>query len=155
MEKYYNAIICKNGHVISAIGDNTDKFCKICGSETITACTQCQTPIRGKICNDMLLIGINYELPAYCYKCGAPFPWTVSALDAAKEIINFDSAIPDNEKEMVIHSIPDIISETPKSNIAAIRFKKVMSCAGKFTADALRQFIIDFGCELVKNQIGI
>ena len=58
-------------------------------------------------------------------------------------------------QEKLIASLPDIVTETPKTNLAIVRFKRVLAPAGKFTADSLRQFAIDFGCELAKNQLGL
>lgn len=55
----------------------------------------------------------------------------------------------------MLESLPDIISETPKTQIAVVRFKKALAKVGSFTADGLRQFVIDFGCELAKQQLGL
>ena len=55
----------------------------------------------------------------------------------------------------MIETLPDVISETPKTKLAVIRLKKVLSVVSSFTADGLRQFAIEFGCELVKKQLGL
>ena len=49
----------------------------------------------------------------------------------------------------------NIMVETPKTTLAATRIKKALLTAGHFTADALRQFVIDFGCELAIKSINL
>jgi len=155
---YKIAAICKNGHDISSYLDSIvpdEKFCSTCGSEVITTCQECNTPIRGKHVEPHIIDCTPYHVPAYCYACGAPFPWTQAALDAAKEVILEEDAMDEGQREKLIASIPDILTETPKTQVATVRFKKALATAGKFTAEALRQFVIDFGCELAKKQMGL
>ena len=66
-----------------------------------------------------------------------------------------EDSLTDSVKNAMVESLPDIISETPKTNLATIRFKKGLSSAGKFTAEAIRQFVIDFGCELSIKLMGL
>lgn len=48
---YRTAQICKNGHVITSNTNYTahlSNFCPECKAETISACPECNTPIRGQ-----------------------------------------------------------------------------------------------------------
>nr|DAJ06530.1 MAG TPA: putative cytoplasmic protein [Caudoviricetes sp.] len=157
---YTTAQICLNGHCISSAVDmypeEAQPFCEKCGAKTITACPKCGAPIRGVYCEKNC--GFIPELdkaPAYCLQCGSPFPWTQSALDIAVALIEEDDSLSGIERKQMIETLPDVISETPKTKLAVIRLKKVLSVVSSFTADGLRQFAIEFGCELVKKQLGL
>ena len=154
--RYHVAQICENGHCISALFDEHSSegqaFCERCGARTIIECPSCHTKIRGY---EEIGLPYHYTVPSYCYKCGAPFPWTQSAIESAAELIREDEQLAPENQTALVASLPDIITETPKSQLAAVRLKKALAAAGKFTADGLRQFAIDFGCELVKKQLGL
>lgn len=157
---YRIAQVCLNGHCITdALDANPEcgqPFCDKCGAATITSCPSCGARIHGDYYTPGLcVVGFGYRVPAYCYACGEPYPWTQRAIEATEEIIQDEDELDDNQKEKLTSSLPNIISETPQTQVAIIRLKKAMSSAGKFTADALRQFAIDFGCELVKKQLGL
>lgn len=67
-------------------------------------------------------------------------------------MIEISDLLPVEQKDL-IDLLPDAMAETPRTNLAAARIKKAMSTAGSFLADGLRQFAIDFGCELLKKQL--
>ena len=156
MVSYHGASICKNGHVVSKYDANVQKFCSICGAEIISSCSYCSTPIRGLLKTDMCIVGSRpYNCPDYCFNCSKPYPWTESALQNAALLIQEEDELSEQLKCSLIDSLPDIVSETPATNLAVVRMKKCLASAGKFTADAIRQFAIDFGCELVKKSLGL
>lgn len=159
MVTYKTSIICKNGHLNNCYAEQQDvrfyKFCTLCGAENISVCQECQTPIRGRVDSFIIDTEPYTYVPAYCHECGKPYPWTATALSAAAEIIEEDDSLTPDEMQKLISVLPDIISETPKSNIAAIRIKKAFLKISKFTAEALKTFIIDFGCAFIKNQLGL
>lgn len=163
-EEYSVAQYCLNGHPIVTnmkYPNLKSEYCSKCGAATITRCSNCDTSIRG----DIKVTSINYatqkpsemyyhkQRPNYCHKCGKPYPWTEQALEAAKMLINDDESFNQTVKDNLTEVLPDIIAETPKSTLAATRFGKAIKSAGKFTAEGLRQFIIDFGCELILKQM--
>ena len=92
MGDYDVAQICENGHVANSMArDNPARnqdHCDKCGSPTIMACPSCQTKIRG-FYSVPGVFGIfdKYAAPAFCYKCGKPFPWTAVGLRAAKDLV--------------------------------------------------------------------
>ena len=53
----------------------------------------------------------------------------------------------------MVESLPDITAETPATNLAVLRYGKVLRSVGKLTADSIRQFVIEFGCELAKQSL--
>jgi len=103
-----------------------------------------------------VVLGIpSYERASYCKHCGKPYPWTETALETATELIEEEETLDPVQRDKLVSSLPDLIAETPKTQVAVVRVKKFLASAGKFTADAIRQFVIDFGCELAKQQLGI
>lgn len=158
MGQYRVAQICMNGHCITASADaypqHQQNFCDQCGAQTTMVCLECHRPIRGEYYEPGLLF-FDYHVPAYCVYCGRPFPWTKSAMESVAALIMEDENMQDEAKDALVSSLPDVIAETPRTNLALVRVKKALSTVGKFTAEGVRQFIIDFGCELVKKQLGM
>jgi hypothetical protein len=93
-----NTVYCASGHYIDAYNKgcrswqavvrtraeeeredapHRAKFCATCGAKNLSACEHCETPIRTVI--------HHRGRPSYCVECARPFPWTVTALNAAKE----------------------------------------------------------------------
>src|SRR5207249_2966310 len=89
---YYDfALVCQNGHVVTAHASreiHNTKFCDQCGSPTISKCPNCQTNIRGEYESDGVFVlgGPAFEAPAFCHDCGRAFPWTQRRLDAARAL---------------------------------------------------------------------
>lgn len=154
MSDYALATVCVNGHPLSGDDRISDNFCSVCGALTISDCPNCNRPIRGKVVKKGVLNLCEYIPPLYCYNCGDPFPWTLQAIQATSELIEEDERLDKLLKEKLTASLPDIVAETPKSSLATNRLKRAMVAAGKFTAEGLRQFVIDFGCEFVKTRLG-
>lgn len=157
---YYDvAQICLNGHCITDSANEspqfTQNFCDRCGASTITACPECGVQIRGYYHSTGILDLTKYTVPSYCPHCGNPYPWTKSALAAVAELVAEDEKMAETAKVALIDSLPDAVSETPRTNLAAVRIKKAFSAAGHFTVEGLRQFAIDFGCEMLKSQLGL
>lgn len=125
---YKTAQICLNGHVI--IGDVdfidlTAPFCSKCGAKTITHCPKCCAPIRGDYQHSQA-VSVLSKAPAYCYNCGKPYAWTESALNAANELIDEAQGLTSGEKVMFKASLSEIISDTPRTTLAATRVAKYL-----------------------------
>lgn len=160
MPFYHTAQVCKNGHMINERADTNyecnKKFCTECGAETITVCPECGAKIHGDYeVEGLCVIGGITPVDSFCYNCGNPYPWTQSALLAATGLIYEEENLSDDLKDRTVETLNDIIVETPKTILATTRLKKCLVSAGKFTADGLRQFAIDFGCELARKTLGL
>lgn len=154
MSNYY-AKICMNGHIfVESIPLNKNEYCVRCGSKLISSCPDCKSVIKEwHYQNVIVCYTPKLELPMYCRSCGNPFPWTISALESTKLAIQEDEQLSGLDCQRLEESLTDLLNENPKTQVAIIRTKKALSSVGKFTADAIRQFIIDFGCELAKKAI--
>lgn len=160
MGHYNTSIICKNGHLISgdSNGNNSDnKYCRKCGAETITSCPYCNTPIRGRYEMDGIADFTSYEyVPSYCHNCGKPYPWTETALKSANALINEDENLNSSEKQQLAETLPDLIVETPtpKTQLSIARFKKLFRKAASYTADGVKEIIVDIASETIKKSLG-
>lgn len=149
--------VCLNGHFTISNEPLSEKiFCEICGAEMIDKCLSCDSLIKEIEPSGIVSVGYpEYKLAAYCRHCGEPYPWTQSALEATAEIIAEEDRLSKYDREKLIESLPDIISETPRTKLAIMRLKKACLSAGKFTAEALSQFAIQYGCEFVLKGLGL
>lgn len=156
MSDFY-AQICFNGHVLIKHHPlSCTEFCEVCGSKMLSRCPNCNSSIREWHYNGITVLSVpKYERPLYCKSCGKPYPWTTAAIEAATVLIQEDEQLSELQRNNLQQSLPDIISETPRTKIASVRIKKALLTAGKFTSDALREFVIDFGCELAKKSLGL
>lgn len=148
--------ICTSGHVLVDSSPLLGaEFCENCGSKMLSSCPSCGSTIDEFDFGGVCFLGVpDYTRPSYCKHCGKPYPWTSAALESTSLMLQEDSELSELDRQKLEESLPDLISETPKTQLAVIRAKKALISASQFTADALRQFIIDFGCELVKSSLG-
>lgn len=159
MEYHPTALVCMNGHCITSDLENhpecAAKYCNECGAKTIGQCPSCNERIQGAYDITYSHPVNPYSPPKYCSNCGKPFPWTKIALQAAKELIQEDESLDDSEKRAVSESLTDIITETPRTPLAATRLKKLMPKIGDFTLEGMRQFLTDYGCDIALKLTGI
>lgn len=62
-----------------------------------------------------------------------------------KELKRYEDSEDPVQRDNLVSSLPDLIAETPKTQVAVVRVKKFLTSAGKFTADAIRQSTMN-GC---------
>ena len=139
-----NSTICKNGHYLKHF---THKYCPSCGAETINSCTNCGNQIP--FLNATSLVK-NYNVPSYCQFCGKPYPWTQSIIDTATEIVKEDELLTEEQTQQLCSCFPDLLSSTPKTQLALIRYKKIVDKALSTTSSALKDILIDIVSEAVK-----
>lgn len=148
---------CLNGHVITSylgkpFGEvRRQTHCSRCGEKTIEACPSCNEPQRG-----FPLSGTradNAEPQAYCHKCGKPYPWTERRTQAALEMIQEEDHLKDSDKALLSASLSELISDTPKTALAATRFKRIVSGAGATFRAAMYKFVVDVASETAKKII--
>ena len=91
--------------------------------------------------------------PFYCHNCGKPYPWTQTTIDTAIELLSEEENLTTEEKNQIVESLPDIISQTPRTPLAATRVKKVfdkMTGAGK---EGFEQLLSEITTESAKTLI--
>lgn len=155
---YDTAQVCLNGHVItdraSSAAQHMRKFCDKCGEATITKCPHCQRDIQGDYHSDVVFIGGDGPTAAaFCHECGKPFPWTEAGLKAAQELAGELSGLTSEEREALAKSLPDLLRETPRTGLAATRFKRLVTKAGPVALEGFRKLLVDFGVAAAKEVI--
>lgn len=157
MDGYDVALICTNGHLINSSSlrypSSNSKFCKDCGARAIDQCEECNNPIRGIYHITGVLRYREISVPSYCINCGTPYPWIKERIAAALELADLVDEISAEDKNILEESLDDIVRETPRSQIAALKFKKVISKMGSNVASAFRDILVDIASETAKKTI--
>ena len=126
--------ICLNGHLINLYyltkQQFNKKYCPECGESVINICQKCENPIKGPYLKggikDDTYSDLVWIRPAFCENCGKPFPWTMKAIKAAREVTAGLDLLSDEQKKGVNKDIGDMVRNTPRALIAAKRFKKIL-----------------------------
>src|SRR5262245_11220774 len=93
MEGYDVMQVCLNGHMITEFAQSQPEskrdHCQKCGAPTITHCTDtaCSTKIKGHLSVPGVIGGYRSDddpPPAFCEKCGKPYPWTKNGTPGGK-----------------------------------------------------------------------
>jgi hypothetical protein len=113
-------------------------FCTQCGARNITACERCQTPIDHRFPSDV---------HNYCAGCGNPFPWTETALTTAKEYTDELEELSTEDKTILKATFSDLTVDSPKTQIAASRFKRILQKLTPDVAETIRKTIVDIASE--------
>ncbi|MBC2368132.1 DUF2321 domain-containing protein [Listeria booriae] len=156
MDKQYFQQVCLNGHQITDYSDtpnNPETFCEKCGSEVITNCPHCETPIVGhyKVQGVIVLSRSKTSVPSYCTNCSEPFPWTEKILNSAVELVSLDENLDDETKQLIKHAIPDLLVDVPTTPIAVAKYKMGISKATTIVKDGLYNLLVDVMSETAKK----
>lgn len=154
---YYIAQICTNGHVVrstlESVKEGEGKYCEQCGMQTIKRCQNCKKPIRGELYSPDVNIISDFLAPPFCIYCGKPFPWTESGLRAAKEYAEEFMNLSPEEKETLKKSIEDIVKDSAQTNVAVIRFKRLVSKGGEEASKVFKSILINLATQGAKDAI--
>lgn len=146
--------VCLIGHVTNNCASDASKnqnFCEICGAKTIASCQYCKGPIRG---GHKFNPGPAHPRPdAYCLHCGKPFPWTESKLSAVRAIAEESENLDAQDREQLDTLLPDLIAktETPRTQLAILKMKKLIKKGGSVFAEVLRKTLVDVVSESAKK----
>ena len=106
-------------------------FCSECGAPTLDACQDCKSPI------------LKGHRPAYCGQCGKPFPWTEISLTTAREYTDELDELSSEDKLALKATFADLTVDSPKTEIAANRFKKILLKLAPDVAETIRKTIVE------------
>ena len=151
---YDIAQICLNGHEINSsfteCPEYNKKYCEECGEKTIIRCLECNSEIQGDLRNSEITIP-GYDVPAFCYNCGKPYPWTKTKIDSAKELALELEGLSEEDKELLSKSIDDLVKDTPKTNLAVSRFKRIVGKAGNVAWSEFKSLLTGVISETAKK----
>jgi hypothetical protein len=152
---YDTAQVCLNGHVVNdsvkASPEFNQKYCDKCGQPTITECQNCNHPIRGYYHSPGVIYPSTREPPSFCHECGKPYPWTATKLEAAQELADELENLTQEEKDILKKSLDDLVRDSPKTTVAATRFKKLVRKAGGEATGSFKQILIGVVTEAAKK----
>ncbi len=157
---YYDiAQVCLNGHVITRNANRSPKFrqkyCKKCGEPTIMECPLCNTEIQGEYHVEGVFVG-GFKIPpppSFCHECGQPYPWAERKIQAAKDLADELDELSGEERQKLKSNLDELYRDTPQTEVAATRFKRIMSKVGKDSYSAMKSIITDVVSETIKKSI--
>jgi hypothetical protein len=154
-EGFDAAQICLNGHAINSavksLPQFSEKFCKNCGEHTIQTCPECQTEIRGYYIGSLSTAA--YIPPRFCHDCGKPYPWTSCRLEAVKAYAQELQALTPEEGVQLAVSLDELVNDTPMAQVAAGRFKRLVTKAGGEAPGFSKEMLAYLVSETVKKAI--
>jgi len=157
MGEYRIAEICKNGHVTTACADQypefREKYCSKCGEETLMQCPDCNTPIRGYYDIPGRVSFSDYSIPAYCYNCGKAYPWTINKLEAVLELVGIGGELSDSELTVFKNDLGELIKDSPKVQVASVRFKCFMKKVGITVGEGVKEILVGIVSEAARKAI--
>lgn len=158
MGTYRVAQICPNGHVATQAADQNpelrEAFCSRCGEATIMSCPKCNAPIRGNYeVEGVFGLGDDYEPPAFCHNCGSPLPWTDRKIAAAVELIEVSADLSSEEVHQFRSDLTELTKDSPKTQVASLRFRKMMAKVGNSVASGVRDIVVDILSEAAKKAV--
>lgn len=157
MGYYDTAQVCLNGHMVNSsyqsMPEFNERFCNKCGTQTITQCPDCKSPIRGNYeCENVIAPGPS-KPNSFCHECGKPYPWTERGLEAAKELADEFETLNSVERDELKKSLDELVKDSPKAEVAGFRFKKLMKKAGAGSIEVMKTVISDLLSETVKKSV--
>lgn len=159
MEGYDVGMVCLSGHSVTGMASSAPQFgspfCPKCGQQTIAKCPECGATIRGHYHVPGFLSTAPWEPSSHCHACGKPYPWTERKAEALQEMIDELDGLSDEEREKLKKSVPDVIADTPKSETAALRFKKAVGKVGKVAGNLMMSVLTKVATETVKQAMGL
>jgi hypothetical protein len=156
---YLTAQMCSNGHHTTSRLESSPalgaKYCPKCGEAMFHQCPACGSNIRGDY-EVPGIIGLSgrYKPPSYCHNCGAPFPWTARRIEAATDLAKESEHLSEEEVKTLGQSIVDLSRDSPRTELAAIRYNKLAKKAGTLIGDGLNKIVISLATEGAKKLLG-
>ena len=152
-------LVCANGHLLNdwaqAQAAPDAKFCPECGEGTLSRCPECDTALRARFLPEGERNGGKRlaRAPRYCHECGSPFPWTAERLLAADELAAQLDDLSDEERRLLRAAFRDILTENPRTEVAALRIKRAAEQAGKGAGRILFEVVENLASETAKRLI--
>jgi hypothetical protein len=95
-----------------------------------------------------------FRPPKYCGECGHPFPWTATALAAAREYTD-QLELTAEEKDTLKGTFADLANDTARTPLAVSRFKTLMHKIGPAAGSVLQKIIETVLSEAAKKSMGL
>jgi hypothetical protein len=157
---YYTAQVCLNGHATTSRLESSPElasnFCPVCGAHTISSCPKCNAKIRGDYeVPGIVAIGFLYTPPNYCHNCGQGLPWTVERIRAAETLAEEIEGLTPEERQLLKQSITELTSDSTRTELATVRYKRLVKKAGATIGPALNKIVVAIATEGAKKLLGL
>ncbi len=120
----------------------------------MVVCPACTSNIRGDYYVEGVFgLGGNYKPPAYCHNCGSAFPWTGRKIAAAVELLEVGADLSADEAQQFGSDLTELTKDGPKTQVASLRVKKVLTKVGGPLASGVRDIVVDVLSEAAKKII--
>ncbi len=116
-------------------------------------CPNCQVSIRGRYDVPQVIGLFPYSPPAHCYNCGSAFPWTERKIASAVKLVEAGAELSAEEVQQLRSDLTELTKDSPKTQVASLRFKKVMAKVGTSVASGVRDIVVDVLSEAAKKAI--
>lgn len=148
--------VCMGGHQINSsyldFPQFNAAFCAECGEPTITACQACKAPIKGYYRGSMAISGD--PVPSFCDACGKPYPWQISKVANALELLTLEG-VAEADVQEIERNLPDITRDTPRSQVAARRIRNALGKVSKPVYDVAIKVVGDIAAATAKSYLDI
>lgn len=160
MGEYHTAEVCLDGHyTTSSVEEHPERrsqYCPKCGSKTITQCPNCSANIRGiYVVPNVVDLVTKYRPPNYCHSCGKPLPWTERKISAAQELVDEIEELSKDDKGILKQSIFELSQDSPRTELASIRYKKLLSKCRDYARQLLNSTVTSILTESAKKLLGL
>jgi hypothetical protein len=149
--------VCMNGHQmtdsIHRYPESGRRFCPECGEPTITACPSCNAPIPGHVYYEGVFSAYTEKVPGFCGSCGKPYPWTRRKIENFRELTDELDELSAEDREKLNASLDELIRESPKAEVASLRFKKVATKLGKDSYELVQKVATDLLSETIRKAL--
>ena len=115
------------------------------------ACPVCNTPIQEHLSG--VLSVHEPPVPHYRHQCGSAYPWRQAAIANAIEIAQLE--LDDADAAAVPALVHAIAIDMPRTEISALKLKRILSKLGKPTYDVAVKVISDIASETAKKALGL
>jgi hypothetical protein len=82
------------------------------------------------------------------------YPWQEAALKHLQEILQL-AELPDSDLQDAVGALPDVVRDTPKTQLAVLKFKNVLVKLKKPVADATKSVLTTVATEAAKKMLGL
>ena len=103
----------------------------------------------------VIALGFEWIPASFCHNCGRPYPWTETGLKAAQELADEQDQLTETEREQLKKSISQLVKDTPQTELAIFRYKKLVGKISKTAAATLNNIIATIATETVKKLLGL
>jgi hypothetical protein len=95
------------------------------------------------------------ERPSYCGDCGKPHPWTTIALATANEYTDELEGLSTEDKTTLKGTFVDLTVDSPRTGLAASRFKRIVNTIAPTAKDILTKIIVEVATQAAKTGMGL